>query len=92
MYYTVVFNRDTVRFSAIMKSPEWCFRSTHFRGVSGAGGAQNLYISLRLVRFIACISLRLRGWGWRENFKVGEGELSEGGVLQVSGEESLIGP
>ena len=75
-----------------MESCEWCFRSKHFRDVLGAAGAENLYISLRLVRFIACISPRLCGWGWRENFKVGELEHSEGGVLQVSGEKSLIGP
>ena len=71
--YSVVFRRDTLRFSVIMESREWCFRSKHFRDILEAGGAGNLYISLRLVRFIACISPRLCGWGWRENFQVGEG-------------------
>lgn len=91
MYYDV-FKLDISRFSVIMESLEWCFRSKHIRDVLVAAGAENLYISLRLVRFIVCIYPRLSGWGWRENFKVGEGELSEGGVSQVSGEKSLIGP
>lgn len=45
LYYVVVFRRDTSRFSVIMESREWCFRSKHFRDVLGAAGAENLYIS-----------------------------------------------
>lgn len=77
--------RNTLRYVVIMGSHEWCFRSKHFRDVLGAAGAENLYISLRPARFMVCNSPRLSGWGWRGNFKVGEGEFCEGGGLQVSG-------
>jgi len=45
MYYVVVFRQDTLRFSVIMESREWRFRSKHFRDVLGAAGTENLYIS-----------------------------------------------